>query len=373
MDGHKWSGVLYLVKNSMFGSLFSYYDNKVFIVRGYPKIRYAESSRVLDKYCWAEWKHDGTNLVLFTFPDGSLEGKTREVPNIFGRIGYRGREYDNLLLNTGYLEAIHRLCKLGYSICGELFGYLNEGDFIRYTTPIDFEVFNIVDISTFAYLPLEDARRLCQQFELKHVKVLWNGILNTKGISKLEYEAKALVKVDGSEGFVCKTWSKDINDIHMCKVKCQEIKELCWALSPKQAVPRELVRKAVRKAWENQKNLESMDAIIDYVKEELVEDVNILRETMKEKSKDKMDLIPKPDEMISKSLDRIKREINIIFTAEANYDKSLFGFFESLEKEGIEVSLENKQKVLSISATKFIGISPSVLFNSFMMYIKKDK
>jgi len=375
IHGHKYHGVIYLVHNSMYGSIFAYYDNKVVVIRGYPKIRYAESSKVMGKYCWAEWKHDGTNLIFFSLPDGNLEGKTREVPYIFGRVGYKKRRYDELISDTNFLDNINNLCKLGFSVCGELFGYNNEGEFIRYTIPIDFEVFNIIDMNTLKFLPVDKARSLCKKFGLKHVKILSNGYLTNKFIEKLEHESKDLLKIDGSEGLVCKTWNEETKDIQMCKVKCKEIKELCWAMSPRKSIPRGMIAKAVRKAWENQRNLESIDAIINFVKEEIVEDTKIfLEQKRKNAEKQGIDLPEeKLEDIIDRSVDRIKREIFFIFSSEAKYDTKVFDFLKVLENKGIEVSIENKGKVLSLSASKFKGISPSLLYNSFMSYIKENK
>ncbi|RLI02477.1 hypothetical protein DRO30_02590 [Candidatus Bathyarchaeota archaeon] len=34
IDGHSWKGCIYVARNSLMGSIFSYWDSKPFIVRG---------------------------------------------------------------------------------------------------------------------------------------------------------------------------------------------------------------------------------------------------------------------------------------------------------------------------------------------------
>ena len=80
IKGHDWTGVIYTRRNSLMGSIFSLFDNKPFVVRGYPKIRYASDSKVLNKEVSVQMKYDGTNIGLFLLPNGELMGKTRLMP-----------------------------------------------------------------------------------------------------------------------------------------------------------------------------------------------------------------------------------------------------------------------------------------------------
>jgi hypothetical protein len=84
LNGHLWHGFQYKAHNSMMGSVFSYYDKKLTILRGYPKIRYVDDADILDKEGYQERKLDGTNLNVWSFHDGILFGKSR--------LGWEGME-----------------------------------------------------------------------------------------------------------------------------------------------------------------------------------------------------------------------------------------------------------------------------------------
>ena len=59
IGNHRWQGIIYQVRNSLMGCCLSYWDTKACLITGYPKIKYAEESRVLDKEVITEYKIDG--------------------------------------------------------------------------------------------------------------------------------------------------------------------------------------------------------------------------------------------------------------------------------------------------------------------------
>lgn len=350
IDSHSWKGIVYLKRNSLMGSIFSYFDKKALIIRGYPKIKYAEESRVLDKPIAAESKYDGTNLGFWIFPNGHLMGKTRMVER-YDIQGYHGMKWEELTIETGFIESIKKICKDDYSPFGELYGSKNPGEFIRYTIPINIRFFEVCDLRTMEWIEYNKKQKLLETYGLEPVELIWSGILTRKDVERLEYEAKAFVKEDGYEGFVAKWYDPEDKDTYLCKLKCEEIKELAWSLSPKSTIPRGIISKAVKKAWDNQGMLQSMDDIEKFVCEELKEEVE--------------------ESLITASKKKIKEIIYSVFSP-VEGQPEVWNFFISLENDGIEIS--NKGKVLSITANKFKGIDPKILYKCYCAYIaSKEK
>jgi len=354
VNNHLWEGVIYLKRNNLMGTIFSYYDKKVFIVRGYPKIKYSEESKVLNNYAVCQEKIDGTNLGIFLFPDGTLMGKTRMTER-FDKQGYKDRRWYELLKETGLEDNVMKLLTENpyFQIFGELYGQKNPGDFIRYNVPIAFKVFDIFNTNTYSFTHPKMVEDMCKQYDLPFVKTMWKGELTLKEVQRLEFELKDEVKEDGMEGIMAKYWDEKDKDVYFAKLKCEGIKELCWELSPRMVIPRAIIKKAVKKAWDNQGILETTDDIFSFVIAELKEEAD--------------------EGLIVRSKDRIKEIIYAVFTPVEGQDK-LWSYFKELEGKGIDFSnIGNKNKILSLAASKFIGISPDILYKSYMTYFHKKE
>lgn len=350
INGKTWRGFIYLKRNSLMGSIFSYYDGEPFIIRGYPKIHYAEDSKVLEKEAWAEEKIDGTNLLFWTFPDGYLMGKTRLVERA-DRQGYQGNNWMQMVSATGILGEVKNICEKGYQVVGELYGEDNPGEFIRYTTPLAFAVFDVCKRDNFEWLSLDEKTKLLWDTNVPQVEVEWMGTLTSDEIFRLEKLAGEKVKEDGLEGYVVKYYDEDEKDAHFAKVKTEKIKELAWKIAEMSAsVPMEFVRKAVKKAWDNQGGLETTDDIVAFVEAELLEEFD--------------------EERVKKSKNRIKKIIGARFTPPEESEE-LDAFFKELEKRGIDLS--NKGKVLSMTSHNFPGINPGKLFKAYQSYLIKNQ
>jgi len=279
MNGHDWTGVIYLKRNSLMGSIFSLFDSKSFVIRGYPKIRYSLDTKVIDKEVIVQAKYDGTNIGLFLLPNGEIMGKTRLMPRwdvqslqAMKRQVSHWKELFTKIDNGELLKKIERVCKDDYLVFGELYGYLNRGEFIQYSIPIAFKVFDVVDTCTLKFLNPIKSRDLCQEYDIPFVEEMWSGILTRKQIERIEYEAKEYLGEDGYEGFVAKHFSNIDMDVHFCKLKCDEIKEKSWKIASK-GIPVSIIYKAVRKAKENYPHYSTPEQLYPIVKEELAEDI----------------------------------------------------------------------------------------------------
>jgi len=137
------------------GSIFSIFDNKVFIIRGFPKIRYTSDSRVRGKECVAEEKIDGTNLGIWAFPDGSIMAKTRMVPrwDLGSKRARAHGSWKKKFLDTPNHTKVYKLARENYLVFVELYGYHNSGEFVKYSVPLAFKVIGIVDLDKFHFLP----------------------------------------------------------------------------------------------------------------------------------------------------------------------------------------------------------------------------
>jgi len=279
LGGHDWKGVIYTKRNTLMGSVFSLFDSKPFVVRGYPKIRYALDSKLLGKEVTVQMKYDGTNIGLFLLPNGEIMGKTRLMPRwdvqSLQAMKRQVSHWKELFtkIDDGYLlKQVKYLAEDDYMIFGELYGYLNPGEFIKYSIPIAFKAFDIVDTRTLKFLSSKDMEDLCYELDIPYVEELWHGILTRKEVERIEYEAKQYVREDGYEGFVAKHFSPIDNDMHFCKLKCEEIKEKAWKLRPT-GIPISIIRKAIRKAMESYPYYDKVDQLYPVVREELLEEV----------------------------------------------------------------------------------------------------
>lgn len=340
------------------GSLFGFYKNKFTIIRGYPKIRYVEDSRVIGKEVTVEYKIDGTNLGIWAFHDGSIMGKTRLVER-WDTEGWHGMIWKDIFETTNLLDKLTKLCKEDYQVFGELYGKENEGEFIKYTVPIAFGILDIVDRRNFGFLDRDAKIGLCDKYELPLVEENWRGILTGKEVERLEFQAKELLKEDGYEGFVAKTFVPEDKDVYFCKIKCQEIKDICWGMSSKFTIPSPIIMKAVQKATENMTNFNSKDKFEQFVRDELLEEAT---EELVNKSKNKIRRIVENkmalhlnDEEIIKYLD----EMNAL-------PASITGFSLDVLDE------RNKGIVMKTLADKFIGFKPASLYQVYERY-KKTK
>lgn len=344
-----WRGLIYQERNSLMGTIFSYINQKALIVRGYPKIDYALKSRLIDKECVAEFKLDGTNILFWTFPDGTLLGKTRMVER-YDLEGYKGRNWKKLTEATGYLSAIQKMCADGYNICGELYGSENPGEFIKYPdTKINIKFFEVCDATTLSWIAYDQKIKLLESYGLEHVGLIWRGILNRKNIEMLKLKAEEHLGDNGLEGFVAKWWDEKEKDTFMAKIKCTLIEEHAWKISGKKpGVPRPIILKAVKKAWDEQAILKTMDEVEKFVYNELAEEID--------------------PEIITASRDKIKDVIYSVFSPPSCQD-NLFEFFNELEK--LDVNIENKGEVLSLTAKHFVGIKPGEAYKIYLMYLAR--
>jgi len=354
----KWSGILYRTRNSLMGTIFSYFGNKVFIVPGYPKIRYSENTNCMNNNNTFEEKVDGTCLGLFYLPDGTFWGKTRGTTRIDVQ-GYKGRIYMDLFKETGLenevQEAIiRRDDPFGSVVFGELYGKKNPGDFIRYSTDIGFKAFDILDLYNFSFLAPLPKKAVLSKYNVPSVKIFWEGILNEKSLSMLQFKLREHIKEDGMEGLVSKVWDVSVGDTKFGKIKTESIQELAWSLSPRKTVPKGFIAKAVRKAWENQELLKDKDEIMEFVSDELLEEFE--------------------ESIVFSSKDKIKRYVADFFTRYlGDITNDAFRYLSRLERGDIEVSIDTKHQIMPLLANRFKGYDSSKLYNIFNAYLSKSE
>ena len=350
---HIWRGYIYHSRNNLYGTLFSYLGRTPIIIRGMPKINYSESARVLNNLSVIEDKIDGTNLVLWSFSiyKGTFWGKTRETATIFGG-GYRGQDWFALLEETGYLPQLKEITNNGYEVIVELYGFKNKGEFINYTVPIDIRVIEICDRKTFKFLSPIMKQKICNLYHLPCVNVHGITTLSSKELERLEYEAKIFVKDDGLEGFVAKYFDPVTQDVHMGKIKCSEIRELCWG----DKIPMNFIWKAIRKAEEANVDLNSEDAVT-FVKNELLEDFQE----------------PTVNKNMSKVYYGLKNPHEPEMDITSFENEEVNRMLDELAAQGMEISVANKNKVMSIIGTKLTGAKSTHLYRSFLCYIEKKQ
>jgi hypothetical protein len=299
-----------------------------------------------------------TNLGIWAFQDGSLMGKTRLVER-WDKEGWHGRNWRDIFERTKLLSKVMSLCKEDYQVFGELYGKENEGEFIKYTVPIAFTVLDIMDRRNFGFLDRDAKIKLCNRFELPLVEENWRGILTEKEAERLEFQAKELLKEDGYEGFVAKSYILEDKDVYFCKLKCQEVRERCWGMSSGFTIPSPIIMKAVQKATENLTNFTSKDEFEQFVREELLEEAS--------------------EELINKSKAKIQRIVERKMANQVN-DEEVIKFLDEMTSipasiTGISIDISderNKRHIMKTLADKFIGLKPATLYQIYERY-KKTK
>lgn len=354
IDGHRWKGTVYNKRNSLMGSIISLFDNKIFVIRGFPKIKYSEVSRVFGNPCISQKKVDGTCLGIFKLPNGQIMGKTRMTP-CWGRSSFKEKEstWEKLLseVDEGKVRQNleHMLSFHDYIIFGELYGKRNPGDFVKYSCDIHFKVFDIVDRETNKFLPVKKVRELCYIYTIPIVDEVWKGTLSAKEVDRMEYELKSLLGEDGIEGYVCKFWDPQEQDEYMCKVKCEEIKEQCWE-EKKPCIPKSIVSKAIRKTLENFPEKNTIESMYSMVVEELLEEVE--------------------QSLLDKSESRIRQMIRNTLTPN---DEDLMKLVrtEMLDLQSKGTDLKNKSKVMSGLAQRLGNIGGGTLYKLYLDILKE--
>lgn len=336
------------------GSIFSLWDNKVLILRGFPKIKYSHDSRVRDKFCICEEKVDGTNLGIWSFPDGSIMGKTRMVQR--WDLGSKRQEgtWKGKFEGSPNYSKVYELARKGYLVFVELYGYKNSGEFVKYSVPLAFKVIGIVDRKTFAFLPREEIEILCKEYELPLPKIYYKGKLSIKEVQRIEQELDKEIVLDGMEGLVAKYWDKDHKDSYFSKLKCEKVKEACYKLS-RSLIPSTIIRKAIKKAMDENLGEKRMDILLPFVLEELREEYD--------------------ESLIEPSMSKIKALLRYATTPsnEALKAKILEGMKE-IHALGIDVTDEkNKGKVLSSLHDRLGDIHGGTLYKIYLEILLEMK
>jgi ATP-dependent RNA circularization protein (DNA/RNA ligase family) len=355
IDGHRWKGTVYNKRNSLMGSIISLFGNKLFVVRGFPKIKYSEVSRVFGNSCVAQSKRDGTNLGIFRLPNGQIVGKTRMTPiwNKGDSYKKKGSSWEDLFKEVDqgivYRNIDQMLTFHDYIVFGELYGKFNPGDFVKYSCDIAFQVFDIVDRKTNKFLPPEKVQELCRVYDIPMVEQIWSGTLSSKEVDRMEYELKSLLGEDGVEGYVCKFWDPQEQDVFMCKVKCEEIKEQCWE-EKKPCIPKSMIAKAIRKTLENFPEKNTIESMYPAVTEELLEEIE--------------------QPLLDKSESRIRQMIRETLTPN---DEDLMKLVrtEMLDLQSKGIDLKNKSKVMSGLAQKLGNIGGGTLYKLYLDVLRE--
>lgn len=348
-----FTGYIYHCRNNLYGSLFGFNNITPVVIRGMPKIDYIEKKIKTElNNCWLEEKIDGTNLVLFNLPDGTFWGKTRETATMFNK-GFKDRDWSKLLEETGYVDDLKQLCSVGYAVIVELYGYKNKCEFINYTVPIAIKVLEIYDMNTFKFLNRRDKEMICRQHNLPYAESLViDETLTLNKVKEFEKIAEGYVKPDGLEGFVAKYVGED-GDVYMGKIKCESIRERCYH---KNIIRMNIIHKAVRKAVEANIDLNNLDEAIKFVKDELLEDFN--------------------EKIVETNMQKIKYAIKHPEEKEKvfkEFSSEMFNeVFNKIKEQGIEVSMENKTKVLSLASSYIDESEKRYLFNAFLTYVKNN-
>ena len=362
----KWYGIITRKRNDYFGTIFSMYGDTPVVIRGYPKIRYAEESLVLNKECVVEYKLDGTNLACYSLPDGTFMCKTRQVER-GDRQGYMGRNWMELLRKTESYSAVERCCRdENVIIFGELYGYLNQGEFVKYDIPIDYKVFDIVRRDTLTFLPREEIEDLASVYGFKTVEVYWRGVLTLEAVEWLERDV--LESMHTVDGFVAKTSievgelvigtvatdrgyhlpvSIPLTDRFFCKLKTEKVKLKCYEIS-RATIPTPLIREAVRKAKENLPIGASQDDLFSMTVEELREEAT--------------------QELIKRSKEKIWRIIYSEMTY-SGIEYDIYEYLNELSTQGIDMT--DKGTVMRSVAKRFIGVNPSLAFRVYRKWLKE--
>lgn len=345
---HIWRGVVYRKRNSLMGTIVSFFDTKLFVVRGYPHIKYSDDSRIYRKTVIAQEKIDGTNLGIFRLPDGTITGKTRLTPS-WTQEGYHspGKSWQRLFLDCPgeVSECVRDLleAKPDYVVYGELYGSQNQGDFIHYTIPIAFKAFDILDRKTQRFLAPQKAREICEVYNVPFVEQRWEGELTDKNIEKIEFELASEVKEDGVEGWVAKGYFDEDKDAYFAKLKTETIKEQCWEHKAF-TIPNSVIRKAMRKTYENYPGLKTVEEYEPHIYDELLEDVT--------------------QELLDKSKSKIRGIIRAVLTpGDAALEELVKTQMQDMQRRGID--LENKGHVMSNLASTLGDMNAGTLYRTY--------
>lgn len=354
---HKWRGTIYQKRNSLMGTVVSFFDTKLYVIRGYPKIKYSDDSRVYLKACVAQEKIDGSNFGIFLLPDGTMMSKTRMAVNwnspAFKRKEKTWHQLFEMIDNGNLLKRINEmLVNHDYIVYGELYGKLNPGDFVKYTVDIAFKVFDIIDRKTNRFLPASEVYRLCEFYGIPFVNETWSGILTDKEIQRIEFELQDQLKDDGMEGWVAKTFLTDEKDTYMCKLKCEKVKEECWRKDRKPMIPTLIVRKAVRKTLENFPEAKTIEDMEPHVLSELREEVE--------------------EVLIQESIDKIRASIRFAITpSNEELLKLVIQKLTEMQLKGIDI--RNKGHALSNLASLLGTISGGTLYRLYQAALREMK
>ena len=348
VNNHTWRGYVHMERDWLFGSLYTLWDGSPYVIRGYPKVKYVEASKVLNKEGIAEEKADGTCLGIFNLPDESLMGKTRmgfrwDVP------GYMGQIWSDLFKDTGLIETTKSLCDLDYHPFFEMYGERNPCEYVQYTVPIAAKMVDVVDMRTFKFLPYNKKVELATEFELPIPRLHWEGTFTIDKISWLARESEARVTIDGEEGLMAKWFDPIEQDQHLGKIKCDNIRALAIKLGGG-AIPIEEVEKAIRKAFDE--GLFLQGDVLSLVIQELAEDWL--------------------DSKIKISMVRIEKLVQKVCPAET---ERVFNWLEKQVDTGMEISMENKGTVLRTMAQANLGVPPARGYRILTIYLrsKEDK
>lgn len=253
VEGKRWIGIVYLERNSIMGSVFGFFDRKPFVLRGYPKIKYSDESGVLNNEVVAEEKIDGTNIGVYALPNGKILCKTRRSEEAGV---YDGRNFQALMEEVDVYSNLTKLARDGYVVYGELYGNRNRGEFVKYDIPIAYKVFDIVDVETHRFLGRKEVEDLCLRYELPIVDVVWKGILTKDDYEELR---DYLSERKDIEGLVAKL--DTVEDRVFGKIKSEDIMERCLEESMG-AIPKPIIRKAIRKAIDEGKRYEEVHSFV---------------------------------------------------------------------------------------------------------------
>jgi len=355
---HQWYGIITLKRNDYLGTIISMWKDKPFIIRGYPKIKYADQVAYLNRDYIVESKYGGTNLGCFILPNGMFMCKTRRVER-GDREGYQGRVWLKLLKDCpdGIPEAVERCCREeNVVIFGELYGKRNPDIFVTYDIDIYFKVFDIVDLETFRFLDRKEIENFSSKYGFKTVEVEWQGKLTLETIQWLEQSLEGRSDVDG---FVAKTYMRMgymLNDTFhtefdrfFCKIKSEEIKAQCIRIA-KATIPTPLIREAIKKASENLPVGASHKELLAMTIEELKEEWD--------------------EDFIKKSRDKIKRIIYDVMTY-PEVERDIWRFLEEMDMRGVD--LTDKKYVMRAIANMFVGVKPNLMYKIYMRYLNERK
>ena len=357
INNHRWKGVVYQKRNLLMGTIISIWDNKQkLIIRGFPKVKYALDSRVVNKHVVCQEKIDGTNICLFKLPDNTVVLKTRMTAMANNNFAWKNKNetWQTLLLKVNDGRTYRRIVRLlddkNYQVFGELYGTLNPTEFIRYSIPIAFKVFDMVDRDTLRFLPPQKTMDTAFYYGIPRVRTLWSGRLTPKEVERIERLLENEVRPDGMEGWMAKAWMEKDRDLYMCKLKCKTIKEKCWEATSSVTIPRSIIKKAIRKTIESFPNLKTIETILPFVIEELREDVE--------------------EELIKRSVDKIKTEIRQYLTpsSEELYKLVKEKLIE-LKKDGFDIN--DKGRALRALAKALGDISGTALFRMYQQALRE--